>query len=99
MISLYASRCLSVSLWFPFKSTFPERHPKAAEQFTGLVVISHVGDERDVHALREIDLVRVDFRENHLFGQAHAVVAVAVKALGIDAAEIANTRQSNADEA
>ena len=37
----------------------------------------------------------IDLREHQLLGQAQAVVAVAVEALGIDAAEVADTRQGD----
>src|SRR5438309_2033144 len=62
----------------------PERHPEQAEQLAGLVVLLRVGDERDVHPLRERHLVRVDLGEDQLLGQPHAVVAVAVERLRVD---------------
>src|SRR5262245_20647665 len=60
-----------------------ERHAEGTQQLPRLVVVVHVGDEGHVHALHEGDLVRVDLREDALLGQAHAVVAVAVEALGV----------------
>src|SRR5439155_6001873 len=79
-------------------SRFPERHPKQPEQLARFVVGASAGDEGDVHALREVHLVGIDFREHHLFGQADRIVAVAVEALRVDAAKVANTRQGDADE-
>src|SRR5262249_54053663 len=51
-----------------------------------------------VHTLGESHLVRVNLWENHLLRQAKAVIAVPVEALGVDAAEVADTRQGDADE-
>src|SRR5262249_41736417 len=75
-----------------------EGHAEAAQQLAGLVVTVGARDEGDVHALDEGHLVRVDLGENALLAQPQAVVAVAVEALGVDAAEVADTRQGHADE-
>src|SRR5262249_4957742 len=54
--------------------------------------------KRHVHALRERYFVRVDLRKDRLLRQAEAVVAVAVEALGIHAAEVADTRQGDTNQ-
>src|SRR6266545_3287969 len=77
----------------------PERHAEGPQQLARLVVTARTGDKGDVHALSERHLVGIDFGEDRLLRQAEAVVAVAVEALGVDAAEVANTRQGNADQA
>ena len=43
-------------------------------------------------------LVGVDLGEDDLFGQAQAVVAMAVEAIGVNAAEVADTRQGDRDQ-
>src|SRR3954468_11441462 len=75
-----------------------ERHSEGAQQTPRLVVVVGVGHKGHVHALYEGDLVRIDLRKDALLVQTHAVVAVSVKALGIDAAEVADTRQGHADK-
>src|SRR5213593_514780 len=73
-------------------SCFAERHAEQSQQLARFVVAARAGDEGNVHALREIHLVRIDLGKHHLLGQTDRVVAVAVEALGIHAAEVANTR-------
>src|ERR1017187_4504279 len=77
---------------------FPERHAEQFQELARFVVGARAGDEGDVHALREVHLVGVDLGEDHLLGQADRVVPVAVEALRIDAAKVANTGQGDADE-
>src|SRR5262245_32970386 len=79
-------------------SGFAERHPKLAQQLAGLVVAGRGGHKRNVHALDEVHLVRVDLGEHPLLGQPQRVVAVAVEALGVDPAEVADTRQGDRDQ-
>src|SRR6185437_11704698 len=57
------------------------------------------GHERHVHALGEVDFVWVNLRKDGLLRQTHIIVAVAIEALRIDPAEVADTRQGNANQA
>src|SRR5262249_4128417 len=75
-----------------------ERHAERAEQFPRFVVAICAGNKRHVHALGERDLIRIYLRKHHLLGEAKAVVAVAVKTLGIHAAEVPDTRQGHTDQ-
>src|SRR5262245_35431035 len=76
-----------IAMFVLFSLGFPERHPEHSQQLTGFVVAVRARDKRHVHALGERHLVGVNLRKHHLLGQAHAVVAVAVEALRVDAAE------------
>src|SRR5437870_5216174 len=82
----------------PTSLSLAERHAEAAQQFARLVVVVGAGHERHVHALHERNLVRVDLWKHLLLRQTEAVIAVAVEALRIDAAKVADTRQRDADE-
>src|SRR3954451_3226302 len=88
-----------VGSWPRRVSRLAEGHAEAPQQLPRLVVAVGAGDEGDVHALDEGHLVGVDLGEHLLLGQPQAVVAVPVEALGVDAAEVADTRQGDADQA
>ena len=45
-----------------------------------------------------VDLFDVDFREDDLFGDTETVVATAIEAFVVDTPEVADTRESDADE-
>src|SRR5262245_7245456 len=75
-----------------------ERNAEMPKQLPSLVVVLGRRHDRDVHALRMLNLVGIDLREDHLFGQAKAVIAVAVETVGVHAAEVADTRQRDRDQ-
>src|ERR1700753_2169226 len=70
-----------------------ERHLEALEESLGFLVGLRRGADHDVHATHGVDLVVIDFGEHELFLEAQRVVAVAIEALAVDAAEIADARQ------
>src|SRR5271166_2251999 len=76
----------------------PEGDAKLAKQFPRLFVVVGRGHDGDVHALRVLKLVGVDLREDDLLGQSQAEIAMTVKAVGVNAAKVANTRQGNRDQ-
>src|SRR5262249_15810878 len=82
-----------------FSSFLAERHPKRPQELACLVVVVRAGHKRDIHTLGEGDFVRINFRKNHLLGEAETVISLAIKALGIDPSEIADTRQGDTDQA
>src|SRR5690606_8024129 len=66
-----------------------ERHAEALEQLARLVVAPGASDdERHIQTLRPEELVRIQFRKHELFGEAQAVVAVAVERIGIQPAKV-----------
>jgi len=75
-----------------------EGHAEEAEQFPCFFVAIGGGDDGDVHPLGEVDGVRIDFGEDELLADAEGVVAVAVEAFGIDAAEVPDPGQGHVDE-
>ena len=52
----------------------------------------------DVHTADLVNLVILNFREDQLFLQAEGVVAAAVKGVGVDAAEVADTGQCHIEQ-
>src|SRR5688500_1348268 len=76
-----------------------EREAEGVEQRPTLVVGAGGRHERDVHAAGGVDLVVVDLREDQLLGDAERVVAVAVEAAGVEAPEVADTGDGEADQA
>ncbi len=52
----------------------------------------------DVHAPHGFGLVVVDFDEDDVLLQAHRVIAAAVEALRVQAAEVAHARQRHRDQ-
>ena len=69
------------------------------EKRLALLVSLGGGHDGDVHAAGVVDLVEVDLREDELLGDAHGEVAAAVEALRGDAAEVADARDGDGDEA
>src|SRR4030081_1281728 len=84
-------RLVSVSL--------PEREIECWKQCSSFIVGACRSAYRDVHAPRLPHLVEVDFGENDVLLDAERVVAAAVKALRVEAAEISHPRQRDGDEA
>ena len=64
-----------------------------------LLVVLSGRDEGDVHPLRPLDLVHIDLLENQVIADTHRVIAAPVEALGRRAPEVADARESDADEA
>src|SRR6195256_4020523 len=80
-----SSRLLSVSL--------PEREIECGQQCSCFVVGPRRGAYRDIHAPCFPHLVEVDFGENDVLLDAERIVATAVEALRIKAAEVAHAGQ------
>src|SRR4051794_29494193 len=76
-----------------------EREAELAEQLPALVVVRGGGDQRDVHTARPVDPVDVDLAEHRLLVEPEGVVAVAVELLGVEATEVADTRQGERQQA
>ena len=72
---------------------------EGVEKRLALLVGGSGGHDGDVHAARAVDLVEVDLGEDQLLGHAHGVVATAVEALGRKAAEVADARDGDGNEA
>src|ERR1700712_2359347 len=78
-------RLVSVSL--------PEREIECGQQCAGFVVGARRGAYRDFHPPCLPHLVEVDFGENDVFLDAERIVAAAIEALRIEAAEVPHPRQ------
>src|SRR5258708_22518509 len=76
-----------------FSVSLPEREIECGQQCSRFVVGARRGAYRDVHAPCFPHLVEVDFGENDVLLDAQRVIAAAIEALGIDAAEISYPRQ------
>src|SRR5689334_11089272 len=72
----------------------PQREAQLFEEDPCFVVIARRGDDRDIHALNVVNLVRLNFWKHELFVEAHAVIAATVERLGIESAKVAHARQS-----
>src|SRR4051794_29160787 len=79
-------------------SLFPERHPELAEKDARLLVVLRVRDDGDVHALRLVDLARIDLGEDEMVANAEGVITATVERLRRHAAEVADARQSDVDQ-
>src|SRR5476651_1222619 len=90
-VSAFERLLVSVSL--------PEREIECGQQRSCFVVGARGGAYRDVHAPRFPHLVEVDLGENDVFLDAERIVAAAVEALRIEAAEIPHPRQRHVDQA
>src|SRR5215469_15305022 len=84
-------------LWFSV--SLPEREIESGQQGPRLVVGLGRGADRDVHATRLRDLVEIDLGENDVLLDAERIVAAAIEALRVQAAEIAHAGQRNVHEA
>src|SRR5436189_1367181 len=83
-------RLVSVSL--------PEREIECGQQGSRFVVGRRRGAYRDVHAPRFAHLVEIDLGENDVFLDAERIVAAAIEALRVEAAEVAHARQRHIDQ-
>src|SRR5206468_750848 len=68
-----------------------EREAHEPQQLARLVVGLARRADDDVHAVEELDLVRLDLGEHDLLGQAERVVPAPVERLRREAAEVADT--------
>src|SRR5450756_1137828 len=80
-------------------NSLPEREIESGQQRARLVVGGCGSADRDVHAPRFPHLVEVDFGENDVLLDAERIVAAAVEALRVEAAEVADARQRDVDQA
>src|SRR5438132_12359716 len=88
-----------LSYLFPFISlSLPEGHAEAGQQAARLVVVPCCGRDRYLEPAQLVDLVVVDLGEHDLLAQAQRVVAAAVEAVGVDAAEVADAAQRHVED-
>src|SRR5919106_296991 len=66
---------------------------EGSEKCSAALVVVCGGDDGDVHPPRCVHVVIVDLRENKLLGYAEAVVTLAVEGPGVEAAEVADSRE------
>src|ERR1051325_7094676 len=76
-----------------------ERHAELAQKEARLLVVLRRGDDGDVHALRLVDLARIDLGKDQVVADAEGVVAAAVERLRRHAAEVAHAGQRDVDQA
>src|SRR5690606_25149331 len=72
-----------------------EREFESTQQCATFIIRPSSGGQSNVQTAQSIDLVVIDFRENDLLFNAHAVVTTTIEGLGIQAAEVANPRQGD----
>src|SRR4051812_5324237 len=75
-----------------------EREPEGAQQGATLVVGAGGRADGDVHAAHRVDLVVIDLREDQLLGDTERVVAAPVERPRVEAAEVTDARDREADE-
>src|ERR1700758_2316005 len=85
--------------WLWLSYSLPEREIESGQQGARLVVGLGGGADRDVHATRFRDLVEVDLGENDVLLDAERIVAAAVEALRVQAAEVTDARQRDVHQA
>src|SRR4029453_9010804 len=93
---LLLDQCLLRHALLPFRL---DREAERIEEGLALGIGAGGCDDRDVHAPRRVDLVVVDLREDELFGDSERVVPTAVERVGREAAEVADARDRQADQA
>src|SRR6185312_13667784 len=96
------SRFLFRLIWLFFAISFAflvhERELEALEKRTRFCVGLRRRVEDDVHAPHRLGLVVVDFDEDDVLLEPHGIVAAAVEALGVEAAEVTHARQGHCDQ-
>src|SRR3984957_4716963 len=93
LMSLAIFAVVDISLLFT--ALLPERHSHLAQQRHALGVRARRGGDGYIHALGLFDFGVIDLGENQLILNPQGVIAAAVEALGGNAAEVADTRQSH----
>src|SRR6185503_4284815 len=96
------SRFLFRLIWLVFAMAASVRREGKLEAFEkrlGLFVGLRRSVEDNIHAPNRLGLVVVDFQEHDVFLHAHGVIAPAIEAFGVDAAEVAHARQRHGDQA
>ena len=78
------------SLWLCFRIFATEWQAKCSEQLATFVVCATLRANGDVHSLHAEILIWIQLGEHQLFGQAQAVVAVAIEGIWIQSAEVAH---------
>src|SRR5688572_12918212 len=79
--------------------SLPERKIERLEQGLARLVVARGRRDRDVHAAELVDLVVCDLGEDDLFLDPEAVVALAVERARVHAAEVADARHRDVDQA
>src|SRR5690606_24508666 len=73
----------------------PEGEAQGAQQGAAFVIGLCGGGDGDVHAAQLVNLVVVDLGKDDLLAHAQGIVAMTVEGLGVQAAEVAHTRDGN----
>src|SRR5216684_4341393 len=76
----------------------PKWHAETRQQAARLIVVTGGGYDRDLQPAQLVDLVVVDLRKYDLLAQAERVVAAAVEAVRIHAAEVADAGQRDIEQ-
>src|SRR5664280_3073460 len=79
--------------------TFRKREAEFLQEEPGLVVGPGRGNHGHVHSLGGLDLGVIDLRKDRMVADSHREVATSVEALRRQAAEVADTRQRDVDQA
>ena len=80
-------------------SVLLEGEAEVLEQRACFLVVLGAGHHGDVHATLVVDRIRIDLMEHGLLGEAKVVVALTIELVAVDATEIADTRQSEGQQA
>src|SRR5689334_1261544 len=80
-------------------ASLPEGEVHVTEKRARLLVRPGGGADDDVHAPHLVDLVVVDLGEDDVLLDPESIVPAPVEGLGIEAAEVADARQRDRDEA
>src|SRR5690606_2086116 len=76
-----------------------EREAEGTQQGATLLIRLGGGHDRDVEAANAVDLVLVDLVEDRLLGDTEGVVTVAVELVRVEAAEVADARERERQQA
>src|SRR3990167_685383 len=76
-----------------------EREVEGTQQGATFIIVTGSGGQGDIQTAQCVDFVVINFREDDLLFNAHAVVTTTIEGLGIQAAEVANPRQGDRKQA
>src|ERR1700761_3116010 len=95
------SRFLLRLIWlvFAISSSIHKRELETLQKLAGFLIGLRSRVDDDVHAPHSLGLVVVDLDKHDVLFQAHGVVALAVEAVRLDAAEVAHAGQRHRDKA